>query len=364
MPRRVFVHIGAPKTGSTFVQNMLFDNAGRLERIGIHLPVSFAAQDQAMTDLREVPWRDPQLYWTWERMLEKVRRCPGDVILTSEGFGGATTEQARRAVESLLPAEVHVVVAARDLWRTLPSMWQQSIRARSTWSFEEFLGRVETGRYEGFWEHYTANRMFFRWGDLVPAAQRHLITVPPPGAPHDLLWRRFAGVVGIPDGVCEETAPVANPSLGAPEIEVLRRVNGALGELYPHRMPYQRVVQHHLIKAVLQKRDNHVRFGVGLNRAEWVTELAEQQIKELRDYPCHIVGELDELRPTAMTDSRSPDELPEREILGAAIETIVGMIRHADHLQQQLPEEVPGVLTKLQNRAGRVKRGLKRRVMG
>ena len=364
MPRRVFVHIGAPKTGSTYVQNMLFDNAERLERIGIHLPVSFAAQDQAMTDLREVPWRDPQLYWTWDRMLERVTHCPGDVILTSEGFGGATAEQAKRAVDSLQPAEVHIVVAARDLWRTFPSMWQQSIRARSTWSFEEFLNLVENGRYEGFWEQYTANRMFFRWGDLVPAAQRHLITVPPAGAPQDLLWRRFAGVVGIPADLCEEVPPAANVSLGAPEIEVLRRVNGALGDLYPHRMPYQRVVQRHLIRAVLQQRANNVRFGVDLDRAGWVAELAEQQIKELRDYPCHTVGDLEDLRPAAMTGSRSPDDLTDRELLDTAIETIVGMISHADHLQQQLPQEVPGVLTKLQNRAGRVKRGLRRRILG
>jgi hypothetical protein len=356
MPKRVFVHIGAPKTGSTYVQNVLFGNAERLERAGILIPATFSAHDQAMTDLRQVPWRDPDLYWTWDRLLERFERWPGDVVLTSEGFGAATADQAKRAVESLRPAEVHVVVAARDLWRTLPSMWQQSIRARSTWRFGDFLTAVEEGKFEGFWEHYTANRMFQRWGDLVPPAQRHIVTVPQPGAPHDLLWRRFAGVLGVPDGVCELAAPESNPSLGAPEIEVLRRVNGALGDLYPHRLPYQRVVHQHLLRAVLQQRDNDKRFGVGLDRAEWVAELADQQIKELQDYPCHIIGDLAELRPGRMTESASPDDLDDRQILDAAIQTIVGMITHAESLRQQVPQQPAGMIA-------RVKRGVRRRLV-
>jgi hypothetical protein len=356
MPRRVFVHIGAPKTGSTFVQNLLFGNAEALQRAGLLVPASFHAHDQAMTDLRQVPWRDASPHWTWDRLVESFARWPGDVVLTSEGFGAATTEQARRAVDSLRPAEVHVVVAARDLWRTFPSMWQQTIRARSTWRFEDFLKAVELGRFDGFWNEYVANRMFVRWGDLVPPAQRHIVTVPQPGTPHDELWRRFAGILGVPDDIGGTVEPGSNPSLGAPEIELLRRVNAALGDSYPHRLPYQRVVHRHLVRAVLQERDNDVRFGVGLDRAGWVAELAEQQIKELRDYPCHIVGDLAELRPHRMDGSTSPDELDDRQVLAAAIETIVGLIGHADSLQQQLVKEPAGMLS-------RVRRGLRRRLV-
>ncbi|MEU4620395.1 hypothetical protein AB0G04_10525 [Actinoplanes sp. NPDC023801] len=356
MPQRVFVHIGAPKTGSTFVQNLLFGNADRLRRAGLLVPATFHAHDQAMTDLRQVPWRDVNLHWSWDRLVESFARWPGDVVLTSEGLGAATADQARRAVESLQPAEVHVVVAARDLWRTFPSMWQQTIRARSTWPFEDFLKAVELGRFEGFWDEYVANRMFQRWGDLVPAAQRHVVTVPQPGTPHDVLWHRFAGILGVPGEIDDSVAPPSNPSLGAPEIELLRRVNAALGDDYPHRLPYQRVVHRHLIRAVLQERDNDVRFGVGLDRAGWVSELAERQISELRDYPCHIVGDLAELRPHRMDGSMSPDDVGERQLLDAAVETIVALIGHADSLQQQLIKEPAGMLS-------RVRRGLRRRLV-
>ncbi len=335
MARRVYLHIGAPKTGSTYVQHVLWGNRPALKRAGILLPGDARAHDQAMTDLREVPWRDPASTWTWDRLAAEAAGWPGDVIISNEALGGATAVQAARAVAGLHPAEVHIVVVGRDLWRTLPSMWQQSIRERRVWRFETFLRAVEAGQFETFWELHTANRMLRRWGDLVPADQRHLVTVPAAGAPHDTLWHRFAGIVGIPDGLCALTAPASNPSLGAPEIEVLRRVNQALGGRYPHRTPYQKVVQRHLVDAVLKQRGNEMRFGVGPERAGWVLDLAEEQIKELEEYPCHVVGDLAELRPAAVAQGPTPDELDDAQVLETAIATIIGMLGHAESLERR-----------------------------
>ncbi|MBL7259382.1 hypothetical protein [Paractinoplanes lichenicola] len=356
MARRVFIHIGAPKTGSTYVQNVLWNNVEALRGAGILLPGKFSAHDEAMADLRELPWH-PNPAWSWDKLVARAAEWPGDVVITNEGLGAANNAQAARAVRSLRPAEVHILVAARDLWRTFPSMWQQSIRARGVWSFEDFIGAVERGTFEDFWEHHTANRMLRRWGDLVPAEQRHLITVPGPGMPRDTLWRRFASVIGIPDGVCDlSVAPGANTSLGAAEVEVLRRVNRALGDRYPHRAPYQRVVQRHLVDAVLKQRTNEVRFGVGPDRAEWVLDLAEQQIKELDEYPCEVVGDLAELRPVDVAPVQTPDQLHRDQVLDAAIETIIGMIGHAEQLNLQLPQPRES----LRRRATRkVRRGLK-----
>ncbi|KXK60151.1 hypothetical protein AWW66_20400 [Micromonospora rosaria] len=365
MARRVYLHVGAPKTGSTYVQDVWWGNRDALKGAGILLPGTAAAHDQAMTDLRAVSWRDPDARWTWDRLAGEARRWAGDVIISNEGLGAATGDQAARAVASLAPAEVHVIVAGRDLWRTFPSMWQQSIRARSTWRFESFLRAVETGKFDSFWEHHTPTRMLRRWGDLVPAERRHLVTVPPPGAPRDLLWRRFAGIVGIPDGLCELPAPTSNPSLGAAEVEVLRRVNQALGDRYPHRTPYQRVVQRHLVNAVLKQRGNELRFGVGPDRADWVRDLAERQIEELSAYPCRVAGDLADLRPAPATLVRTsvptPDELDDGQVLQVAIETIVGLLGQADALSRRADRQYDEVLSRLTARAvGGVRRTLRR----
>ncbi|GGL10179.1 hypothetical protein [Mangrovihabitans endophyticus] len=359
MARRAYLHIGAPKAGSTYAQHVLWNNRNALKGAGILLPGDRSAHDQAMTDLREVSWRDPRATWTWDRLAAKSREWHGDVIISNEGLGGATAAQAARAVASLRPAEVHIVVAGRDLWRTLPSVWQQGIRSRNIGRFEDWLRTVERGKFETLWENHTPNRMLRRWGDLVSAEQRHLVTLPPPGAPHDVFWHRFAGVVGIPDGLCDLTAPAANASLGAAEIEVLRRVNQALGDRYPHRTPYQEVVKRHLITAVLQRGGNTVRFGVGLDRADWVAELAEQQIKDLRDYPCHIAGDLDDLRPSGMSSTVAPDDLTDAQVLEVAIETIIGLLGQADRLSRRT--DASG-LARLRGRATRKIGGALRRI--
>lgn len=359
MARHVYLHIGAPKTGSTYVQNVLWNNRYALKRAGILMPGTPRAHDEAMADLRELSWRDAKAAWSWDRLVAKAAKWPGDVIISNEGLGGASAEQAGRAVESLRPAEVHIVVAGRDLWRTFPSMWQQSIRARSIWTFESFISAVERGKFDDFWENHTANRMLRRWGDLVPEGQRHLVTVPAPGAPHDTLWERFAGVLGIADGVCELDTPTANPSLGAAEIEVLRRVNQALGDRYPHRTPYQRVVQRHLVDEVLKQNSNELRFSVGPERAEWVVELAEKQIRDLRDYPCRVAGDLEELRPIGVKPTPAPDQVGDERVLDAAIEAIIGMLEQADSLSQRADRRYEQVITRFRNR---VTRGLQSRV--
>ncbi|MEV0896691.1 hypothetical protein [Actinoplanes sp. NPDC049802] len=352
MSRRVFLHVGAPKTGSTFVQNVLWDNRESLKRAGFLLPAGRKEQDDAMADLRQAPWRDPDGRCTWDQLVEPLHRWAGDVIITNEGLGGATAEQAARAVASLRPAEVHIIVVGRDLWRTLPSMWQESIRSRSLWSFEEFLRAIEEGRHDAFWNH-TANRMLLRWGDLVPPERRHLITMPPPGSPELLLWERFAGVVGIPDGLCEIGEQSANPSLGAAEIELLRRVNRALGDRHPHRMPYRRVVQRHLINPVLKSSKNDLRFTIGMNRAKWISDLTEERIKELQEYPCHIVGDLGELRPADMTEGVSFDQITEKQMMDLAVETIIQLLGYADELHRQAELSRGDMLARIKKRVRR-----------
>jgi hypothetical protein len=57
-----------------------------------------------------------------------------------------------------------------------------------------------------------------------------------------------------------------------------------------------------------------------------------------------------------MSESTSPDALDDRQILDAAIQTIVGMITHAESLRQQVPQQPAGVIA-------RVKRGVRRRLV-
>ena len=360
MAQRVFLHVGAPKTGTTYLQGILWGNRAELENAGFLLPGTRSAHYQAMGDLRRGLWYDAAASWSWERMAATAADWPGTVIISEEMLGAATAEQATRAIESLRPAEVHVVVAGRDLWRTIPSSWQQAVRARGVGTFGRYVESVRSGEYPQFWEHQTPLPILRRWADGLPPEARHLVTVPPPGADPGLLWSRFAGALGIPDGLCRIDQPAGNVSLGAAETELLRRVNQALGDRYPLRAPYARVVHRHLMYPVLATRERGERFGMPAELADWAAGAAKQMVEDLRGYPCQVAGDLDDLVPGRLDGADSPDDLDDSRLLAVAIETIVGMLGHADSLAKRNDDlkrsAEQGLSRRLRRAAGRFRR--------
>ena len=67
--RRIFVHIGEPKTGTSFLQHALWSNRAQLAAQGIVLPgYSYGGHARASQDRREVRWQpgDPAAPWTDE----------------------------------------------------------------------------------------------------------------------------------------------------------------------------------------------------------------------------------------------------------------------------------------------------------
>ena len=354
MSARVFVHLGAPKSGTSYLQQILWGNKDRLAEHGVLLPGNRRAHYEAMGDLRRGLWHDPDAAWSWDRLAAAVTAHDGTAIISEEMLGAATPEQASSAVRRLAPAEVHLVVAERDLWRTIPSAWQQSVRARAVGSFGSFVEGLRTGRNPGFWDNQFAMPILRRWSALVPAERRHVVTVPAPGAPRTELWRRFCAVVGLDPDAYETGTPVGNPSLGAPEAELLRRVNVALDDEFPLSRPYLSVVRRHLTLPVLMRNAEPARFGAPLEAEEWVAAKAEEMVQELRDSGCHLVGDLDDLVPRDFAGSRSPDDYAADELLALAVESLVGMLRHTDEEVRRLEATV----ATLRARAGRLGREL------
>jgi hypothetical protein len=124
--RRIYVHIGEPKTGTSFFQHALWSNRARLAAQGIVLPgYSHGGHARASQDLREVQWRagDPADPWTgeWDVLTSQTLRAPDAAVIPNELLAACNPRQADRAVRSLHPAEVHIVVTVRDFATLLPA---------------------------------------------------------------------------------------------------------------------------------------------------------------------------------------------------------------------------------------------------
>jgi hypothetical protein len=350
--RRVFLHVGAPKTGTTFLQNVLWQNRAELARAGVSYPLDRPDEHFAATmDLREMAWgqhRDPRWQGAWERLAGRARAARGPtVVISSELLGGATAEQAARAVASVGPAEVHVIFTARDLARQLPSDWQEHLKHRHQITFSRFVtDLVELGPDaptpfgEMFWGLHDPVDVLSRWRDAVAPERIHVVTVPQPGAPPGLLWERFASVLGVDPSAYDTQVSSVNTSLGVAECELLRRVNIELRGRIAQRH-YDPLVRLQLagILAPGTNESSSTKLALPPELMAPVTQRSRELSEGIRAAGYHVVGDLDELVPTP-AQSSSPALQPEQvgceALLGSALVAISGLLQAMEEGREQL----------------------------
>ncbi|HEX2176520.1 MAG TPA: hypothetical protein VHG70_11480 [Nocardioidaceae bacterium] len=338
-PPRAFVHVGAPKTGTTFVQSVLWRNREALAADGVLYPYQSRQQHfPAMLDLRERNWGATTPVHSggvWDSVAERARGWTGHtVVLGNEILGGATERQIRRLLDSLAPAEVHVIFTARDLARQMVSDWQEHIKHRHTITLEEFVDElIEHGHAarppfgEMFWGLHDADHVLRRWADQVPAERIHLVTLPPPGSAGNTLWERFCAVTGLDPERYSLDVGRSNTSLGRAEAEVVRRINARVrGMQQPH---YDALVRLRLTGTALTGAGGRIVLPEG--RMPWVRDRSRALIDALADRGYDVVGDLEELMPRAEHHEGyvPTGAIPARQMLPIAIKTNAALLRIA-----------------------------------
>jgi hypothetical protein len=328
--RRIYLHIGEPKTGTSFLQHALWSNRAQLGAQGIALPgYSSGGHARASQDLREVRRLagDPADPWTgeWDVLTGQALRARGAAVISNELLAACNARQADRAMRSLLSAEVHIVVTVRDFATLLPAEWHEAIKCRGTIGWEQWLADVvaatpdpERRRRSWFWTVHDTLAVLGLWSQHIPTDQVHVITLPPNAGTTEL-WLRFASVLGIESETIDLPRRRANPSLGLAEAEFLRRLNETLPDQMP-RWFYTWNIKRILANDVLSARPPQAHLSLPPEQQAWAREQAEVLVAGLRDSKYHIVGDLAELLPTPAAEHYvSPSSLPAEQLLDAAI---------------------------------------------
>jgi hypothetical protein len=336
--RRIFLHVATTKTGTTFLQKVMWSHRDRLLEQGVLLPgTGLRDHFRAAIDVREQPHliRDPgAASGAWARLASEMVAWHGDAVVSHELFAPATADQTRRATGLLGDAEVHVVVTARDLVRQIPAEWQEHLKQRSVLTFPEFLRDLRADQEQGpyspngywFWPMQDLCGVVRRWAAAVPVQRVHVVTVPPAGTPSGLLWERFSGLIGV-DGKDFDLAKArANPSVGAEQAELLRRLNSVLRERLPLPGPYPAVVKNLLAHRILAGRDG-TRFGLTGEDRAFAVERSRTMAAGLRELGVDVVGDLDELVPGAdPQDVSGSTQVPAEKVLDEAVEALAAVL--------------------------------------
>lgn len=348
MSGRVLLHVGTPKTGTSYLQDVLFRNRKVLAAAGILYPADrFDAHFLAALDLMRMPWGGLQseAVGAWDRLAEQVRDHDGTAIISHEILATASRSQVGRALTSLghegghgSGAEVHIVLSVRDLVRQIPAEWQENVKHRSGVSYEKFLRRLQMPTRESrvgswFWGVQEIPDILQRWGHDLPPEQIHLVTVPPVGGAPDLLWKRFSQALGL-DGIdLDLEAERVNPSLGVPETALIRRINRAANRaLAP--ADYRPLVRELLVHQTLSQRSGSPRLGLPPDVYPWVIEVQQSWVEEIERRGYDVVGDLGDLAGAPPGTWADPDRPAERQVAGAAVHAIKALLLENARLRQ------------------------------
>lgn len=330
MTRTLYLHVGSPKSGTTYVQRILDANRRRLKDAGV-LVVGrhHADRVQAALQIREDPrWsRLPEHRRDmWGQLVAEVAAWDGPTaILSYELFSAASAEQAERALADLAGIDVHVVVTARDLARSVPSAWQERLKFGLTTPLESWEPPpADARRSEWGWRTTDPAEVADRWGRTLPADHVHIVTVPRSPADPAELWRRFAEACGIGEVGVDLDLPRVNESLGATGAELLRRVNQHLRSPLDSSRERARWWRDTLAHQVIAQRDDE---PLAITDAQYdeAAARAERAISALTDAGHLVHGDLDDLRATR-PEGRLPGEVPDEDVLDAALQTIVDLV--------------------------------------
>jgi hypothetical protein len=346
------------KTGTTFIQDLLNHNREALLETGFLVPgEGWTDQSRAVREVLGFSITDPrgpgESSGMWEELSGQMLAHRGTAsVLSMEFLSFSSSEQAARIVEELREAEVHVVLTVRDAASAIAAQWQTACRNGSKVTLRRFVQGVgelldsqdPRGRAPRMFQRtQDVARMLDVWVPLVGRGRVHVVTVPPRGSDPDLLWNRFAHVVGFDPAVCTDRTVDPNPSLGLASSELVRLVNAELGDVA--YFDYARTVKRQLARVILGSRAAR-EPRVQLNRrglrlaARW----NERTRAAVARHRVDVVGSLEDL-PVEPPGSEHPQALPTpspAQLLAAAATGLDGLRSWQAYLEHRLAAAARG----------------------
>lgn len=233
----LYLHIGPPKTGTTSIQNFLWDNRGVLETHGICFPdlgyrypdIDFRRNGHFLVRNKPSEGQEVSHFEEGLGKIEELARQYDSIILSDEGLWKDGyrkkrfwTRLAKGLKEKQLDLRIIVYLRRQDLW--VQSFWAQKIKVGKTaLGFQEYLRFI---RESGYPLDYCAYMdLLSGWFGKEALIIRIMEKEQFRGAEHTLL-SDFLDIFGLSlsDGFTEQQK-IYNPKFSGTYLELKRILN-------------------------------------------------------------------------------------------------------------------------------------------
>jgi hypothetical protein len=328
--KRVVLHIGTMKSGTSFVQSALAKNPKLLAAVGArYLGGTFGRQTKAVVEINRQPKKRDQ-HSRWQALAEEARSYPGEAgIISMEFLSFVEAGRLGPFLEPLEGLDVEVVLTVRDQFRAIPAQWQTFTRNFGTDDWGTYLRRIAATGWSRDRSSQAA-KTFHRAQDVVAILDRwaapaivtkvSVVTLPPPEAPREELWRRFCEAAGMPAVDVPLGGLRDNVSLGYASCDFLRRLNERLSDVRPRA--YRKGMRPLSREALAPLREDEGRPELDRRGAD----LARERNQAIRDAIAgrgyRLVGTPDDLPVPDHTGAREQVEPPPADQVLRAAEAV------------------------------------------
>jgi hypothetical protein len=301
------LHIGPPKTATTALQGSFFTARERLEEQGVH----YAGKTRHSAAAVLAGIGRPGFFaegttpatGKWDRLVDEITSSPAPrVVVSSEFFADAESDQIARIAKQLARPRTHVVITLRPLVKIVPSHWQQSVQSSFRVSFDDWLHAMlddpgNRALNPAFWHRHRHDQLVARWADAIGPENVTVIVLD--DKDHGMVLRTFERITGVADGTLEVVDDFTNRSLTMPEVEALRAFNREMTSA-DVKVAFQRRVGHagaaHYLKQFPPTPGDPKVEVPGWARQK-INVIAREMVDELGRSEARIVGDLERLAP-------------------------------------------------------------------
>lgn len=234
--RRLIIHAGFHKSGTTALQEAFDAQSEELKRAGITYPnKNRRAHHRIAWALSEKTWGwgkrggekvSPR---EWQQLVKSINRSDENtIVISSEFFSELDGNAIRKFINAIKNRKVQVVFTLRPLVKLLGSSYQQYLKYGIRADYEEWLHSVldkpgESKINPTFWLRHFHGRVVGKWVDAL-GFQAVTVLIVDESRPQ-FLFDAMNQYLGLPQGFLKAQETGSNRSLTMEEIALLLEIN-------------------------------------------------------------------------------------------------------------------------------------------